>query len=80
MNYSTIKWNPNTYTNLPKQCRELISYLNEHNLQQLNHHPSRKGEKNILDLIITNSPDEHCDVTCGRYKLRSDHYLLDCEF
>jgi len=69
MNYSTIKCNPNTDTNIPKQCRELSSYLDEHNLQQLNHHTSRKGEKNILDLIITNLPDEHSDVTCGRYNL-----------
>jgi len=79
-NYSDIKWNPTEDTHLPKHCRELIQYLQQHNLTQLIHQPSRKGELNILDLIITNLEDEVTDVTRGRYSYTSDHYLFDCEF
>ena len=79
LNYSSIKWETHLDTKLPKQARDLINYLQEHNLRQLNRHPSREGEDNILDLIITNLPDEHSDITCGRYKYDSDHLLLDYE-
>ena len=43
-------------------------------------HPSRKGETNILDLIITNIPDKHTRVTRGSYDYKSDYYLFDIEF
>jgi len=80
LNYSTIKWDPAIDTHLPKHSKELINYLQQHNLQQLNKHPSRKGEENILDLIITNITDAPSEVTCGRYSYTSDHYLFDVEF
>jgi len=79
-NYSTISWNPLLDTHLPKHSRELVQYLQDHDLKQLNRHSSRKTENNILDLFITNIPDTNSGITCGRYKFKSDHYLLDCEF
>ena len=79
LNYSQIKWEQNVDTNLSKNSKDLIAYLQQHNLRQLNRHPSREGEDNILDLIITNLPDDHSDITCGRYKYVSDHLLLDYE-
>lgn len=75
-----FKWDTLVDTHLPKESMKLVKYLNQHNLNQLNTHPSQKDENNILDLIITNLADKHSDVTCGKYKYQSDHFLLYCEF
>ena len=79
-NYSDIRWDNTLDIHLSKNSRELQTYLNQHNLIQINPHPSRRNEENILDLIITNLPEEHSEVTSGRYDFKSDHYLFDTEF
>jgi hypothetical protein len=68
-NYPEIKWNKNLDTHLSKY----------NDLTQYNKHPSRKGEKNILDLFITNLTDD-LPINRGTFQFSSDHYVFDCTF
>jgi hypothetical protein len=79
-NYPEIKWNKQLDIHLSKNSRELLEFLDQNNLTQFNTHPSRKGEKNILDLYITNLTDTPPDINRGRYQFSSDHYIFDCTF
>jgi hypothetical protein len=79
-NYPEIKWNKLLDTHLSKNSRELIEFLDQNNLTQFNMHPSRKGEKNILDLFITNITDTLPHINRGTQPYPSDHYVFDCSF
>ena len=50
-------------------------------LQQINMHPTRMN--NILDIVLTSSPEDICDLSCVQPKtvgLFSDHSLLFFDF
>ena len=55
-NYSDITWNTALDTKLPPPCRNLLETFDRFGLKQLNTHPSRKNNNNILDLILSNNP------------------------
>jgi exonuclease III len=78
-NYPEIKWNTFLDTHLSKNSRELIEFLEQNELTQFNKHPSRKGERNILDLFITNLTDT-LPINRGSFQYSSDHYVFDCTF
>jgi exonuclease III len=79
-NYPEIKWNPDTDTNLSKNSKELLEFLEQNQIYQFNKHASRKGERNILDLFITNLVDTPPAIHRGRYEYTSDHFVFDCTF
>jgi exonuclease III len=75
-NYSKIKWNPALDNKLPLHCREFIQVINSYGLKQLNKHPSRATNDNILDLILTNFPDKISKIHSNLFHYSSDHFLL----
>jgi hypothetical protein len=75
-NYSKIKWNAALDTKLPLHCREFIQVINSYGLRQLNKHPSRATNDNILDLVLTNFPDKLSKVYANLFHYSSDHFLL----
>jgi hypothetical protein len=79
-NYPDLKWDPSLDTHISKNSRELLKLLDHHDLIQFNKHPSRKDEKNILDLFITNINQPQLEVNKGKYVFTSDHHLFDCTF
>jgi hypothetical protein len=79
-NYPDLKWNKDLDKHISKNSKELLKFLEHHDLTQFNFHPSRKDEKNILDLFITNIPQERRDVHKGKFLYSSDHHLFDTTF
>jgi exonuclease III len=75
-NYSKITWNPARDNKLPLHCREFLQVINSYGLKQLNKHPSRETNDNILDLILTNFPDKVSKIYSNLFQYSSDHFLL----
>lgn len=55
---------------------DLCNILGEFNLSQLNRCPSRATNNNVLDVVITDSPNIISDITSEISVIKSDHYLL----
>jgi hypothetical protein len=79
-NYSKITWNPARDNKLPLHCREFIQVINSYGLKQLNKHPSRPLNDNILDLVLTNFPDKISKIYANLFHYSSDHFLLHFDF
>jgi uncharacterized protein (DUF934 family) len=77
LNYSQIKWTTTDENGLPPHCRDLLSLANRWNLRQLNHNPSRRDGKSILDIVLTNLKYDISEVLSQTYEYRSDHFLLE---
>jgi hypothetical protein len=79
-NFPDIKWKPDEDMHLSKNSRDLLRFLDHHDFTQFNFHPSRKSNKNILDLFITNIQQQALHVNKGRHEYSSDHNLFDSTF
>jgi len=79
-NYSDITWDQALDTNLPLHCRNFLNAIQPHGLEQLNFNPSRANNTNILDLILTNTPDKMSKIYANLFTYKSDHYLLHFDF
>ena len=75
-NYSKIKWDTNLDTNLPPHCLEFMGTMERFGLAQLNSHPSRRENNNILDLILSNNPTQISPIYSDLFTYTSDHFLL----
>jgi len=76
-NFKDITWQADLDTNLPLQCQRFMDTINRFGLTQLNNFPSRRGNDNILDLILTNFAHQFTQIYCNTYSYTSDHFLLD---
>jgi exonuclease III len=75
-NYSKITWDPARDNKLPLHCREFLQVINSYGLKQLNKHPSRAANDNIVDLVLTNFPDKISKIYANLFHYSSDHFLL----
>ena len=79
-NYSQLTWDADKDTNLPPHCRDFLDTIQTCGLTQLNFNPSRAENPNILDLILTNTPDKLSKIYSNLFTYRSDHFLLHFDF
>ena len=73
-NLPIYDWNIPSYTSLEQNHVLFLNFLNDYGLVQLNLQPTR--ESNILDLLITNTPDRIADLTTDVHFSTSDHNSL----
>jgi len=76
-NFKDITWNEHLDNHLPPNCQLFMDITHRFGLTQLNTHPSRHDNDNILDLVLTNFPDQFSKVHANTYTYTSDHFLLD---
>ena len=76
-NFKEITWQHDLDYNLPTHCLQFLDLINRFGWEQLNTHPSRHGNDNILDLILTNFPHKLSQIYANTYTYTSDHFLLD---
>jgi hypothetical protein len=75
-NMPEIKWYlgyPLSDAGIAYSCCELFS---EFGMDQLNNNPSRKTNKNILDLVLTNEPEDITDLDTYYEILDTDHATI----
>ena len=82
-NFPDLTWNSDLIRTLTtsSSSNDFQELVYDFYLQQMNMHPTRA--RNILDLILTNSPESIADVSCLSPKsvdLSSDHNLLLFDF
>ena len=77
-NHPDLKWGTAEDKNLPQFSKDFVSLLERFGLIQYNKNPSTKSG-NILDLIITNIPNEITSICAGYHPFRSDHFVLSFE-
>ena len=73
-NLPNYDWNIPSCSSLEQNHVLFLNFLNDYGLVQLNLQPTR--ESNILDLLITNTPDCIADLTTDVHFSTSDHDSL----